>query len=113
MNKFNNALENRVSDLGLTEKLSQFVEALTLHNSDEIIEIIDVCENEYYYIDVIMYDEKDKYNTGRIVITFDDESRLCNTSYLIHLGYVSHGSKYLPKLIIEKNQFMKGFVLDV
>lgn len=113
MNKFNQALYNRVNDLGLGETLQVYLEALLLHESEEITEIIDVCENEYYYIDVIMYNEEDKYNTGRIVITFDDDSRLCNTSYLIHLGYVSHGSKYLPKLIIEKNQFMKGFVLDV
>lgn len=110
MNLFN-SLNERIADLGLREVLSPFYNVLMEYkNEDAIKEISTLCEDNYYYINFDPSAKSNKYDVGKLIVTFDDESHAYNTSFIIHCTYTSCEHTYLPKVLIERNQFVKGFV---
>ena len=110
MNLFN-SLEERIGDLGLVEVLQPFYEMMKEYQHDESIkEILTLCEDNYFYINFEESVKGNKYDVGKLTVTFDDESHAYNTSFIVHCNYTSYEHTYLPKILIERNQFVKGFV---
>jgi len=110
MNLFN-VLEKRISDWGATEELQEFYNALYSKKDDiHISEIIKNCDNNYFYINFESSPSTNKYDVGKLIISFDDESRINEVTYIIHLSYTSCKDTYLPKVLIERNELLKAFV---
>lgn len=108
---FFNVLNKRIEDLELVEAFNPFYKALLANKNDQFVsEVIDCCNTNYFYIEVSKYENNNKYDFGRITISFDDESELHNKIYYIHLSFTSNNKTYLPKILIERNEFLKGFV---
>lgn len=110
MNLFN-SLQERINDLGLEDVLLPFYGVLNEYQQEEAIkEILLLCEDNYFYINFEPSAKSNKYDVGKLTLTFDDESHAYNTSFIIHCNYASYEHTYLPKVLIERNQFVKGFV---
>lgn len=110
MNLFN-SLKERINDLELEGMLQPFYNVMEEYKNEEAIkEIIQLCENNYFYINFEESVKSNKYDVGKLIVTFDDESRAYNTSFIIHCNYTSYENTYLPKILIERNQYVKGFV---
>lgn len=110
MNLFN-VLQKRMADLGEGTELQEFYDALySMRGDDVILEISEACNNNYFYVDFEPSLRKSKYYVGKLTISFDDESKMYETEYVINLSYVSANDAYLPKVVIERNELMKAFV---
>lgn len=112
MNLFN-VLKKRMSDLGEGVELQAFYDALyVMKNDDSVVEIIENCNNNYFYVNFEASPSTNKYDVGKLIVSFDDESKVYEIVYVIHLSYVSANDAYLPKVMIERNELMKAFVFN-
>ena len=110
MNLFN-VLEKRMTDLGVSDELIKFYNALYAKKDDQHIkEIIKNCDTNYFYINFEPSQSTNKYDVGKLIISFDDESRIHEVTYIIHLSYTSCKDTYLPKVLIERNELLKAFI---
>ena len=110
MNLFN-VLEKRILDWNATEQLTEFYDALYAKKDDQhISEIIKNCDSNYFYVNFEPSPSNNKYDVGKLIISFDDESRIHEVTYIIHLSYTSCKDTYLPKVLIERNELLKAFV---
>ena len=108
MNLFN-ALKSSLEELE-NDDLNVFYRALYSKKDEPYIsEIVDLCENNYFYVHFVKSGSDNKYDVGEIIVSFDDETRYHECTYHFHLTYVSQDS-YLPKVTIQKKQFLNSFI---